>query len=190
MITRITFALLVSIAMLGSLNAGEAQTPPSKGDLALVAAQTILTVAAINHETREVTLQDEAGAQKTFVIGKEARNLDQVNPGDTVTIKAAEAVAFRLFPVDTMTKGRIEKTSVSRSDLGQKPHVTISREIELTARVAVLDKEKRMVTLEGKNADLIMEVTPEVDLEAVKVGDTVKANFLEMISITVNAPAK
>ena len=187
---RILLALAASFLLTGTLSATGQPPMPSKGNISMVAAETVLTVVAISHQTREVLLQDEAGNQQVFVIGKEARNLDQVKAGDIVTITAAEAVAVMLFPVDTMAKGRIEKTAVSRSDLGQKPHMTVSREIELTARVSKLDRENRIATLEGKGADVILQVAPEVDLDAVKVGDTVQTRFLEMISITVDAPAK
>lgn len=163
---------------------------PVEGKLAVEAGQAQLTVVSINHESREVVLQNEAGEQQSFVIGKEARNLDQVNAGDILTLKAAQAVALTLYPVSTSSKGRVEKTSVSRSELGQKPHVTISREVELTGKVAKLDKGTRMATIQGKNADIALEVAADVDLSSINIGDTVQLTYLEMMSITVNAPAK
>lgn len=184
----LVLALFLGLSI-GNAHASEAAAP-AKGKMALEAAQAQLRVISIDHESREVVLQNGAGEQESFVIGKEARNLDQVNAGDIVTIKAAQAVALALYPVSASSKGRIEKTSVSRSDLGQKPHMTISREVELTGKVAKLDKETRMATIEGKNADIILEVASDVDLNGVNVGDTVQATFLKMISITVDAPAK
>ena len=73
---------------------------------------------------------------------------------------------------------------------GEKPHMTISREVELTGRVAMLDAETRMAVVAGKNGDISMEVAPDVDISTINVGDTVQATYLEMISITVNAPTK
>lgn len=185
--SRLILALCVGL-FAGSLSAEEAKMP-AKGKMAVEAGQAQLTVASINHESREVVLRNEAGEEKSFVIGEEARNLDQVNAGDIVTITAAKAVALALYPASDAMKGRIEKTSVSRSDLGQKPHVSISREVELTGKLEKLDKETRMAFISGKNADIELEVAPDVDLETINVGDTVQATYLEMISITVDAPA-
>lgn len=173
----------------GNLFASEA---PEAGaaKLAVEGGQAQLTVASINHETREVVLRNDAGEEQSFVIGKEARNLDQVNAGDILTIKAAKAVALALYPAGNAMQGRVEKTSVSRSELGQKPHMSISREVELTGKVAKLDKQTRIAVIQGKNADISMEAAADVDLNNVNIGDIVQATYLEMISITVDAPAK
>ncbi|WP_419653530.1 hypothetical protein [Thiolapillus sp.] len=170
--------------------AAAAEKAPAMGKAELLAAQATLVVTAIDHKTREVTLKNEEGEEKTFVIGKEARNLDQVNVGDIVSIKMADVVAVRLYPVKTVAKSRVEKVGNARSDLGQKPHVSISRHLELTGRIAELDKEKRIVTLEGKDGSITTKVADDVDLSEVKKGDMVRIDLLEMLSITVNAPGK
>ncbi len=110
--------------------------------------------------------------------------------GDIVSIKMADVVAVRLYPVKTVAKSRVEKVGIARSDLGQKPHVSISRHLELTGRIAELDKEKRIVTLEGKDGSITTKVADDVDLSEVKKGDMVRIDLLEMLSITVNAPGK
>ena len=81
----------------GNLVASEA-TMATKGKMAVEAGEAQLTVTSINHETREVVLKNESGDEQSFVIGEQARNLDQVNAGDIVTIKAAKLVALALYP--------------------------------------------------------------------------------------------
>lgn len=186
--SRIILALCVGL-FAGNLVASEA-TMATKGKMAVEAGEARLTVTSINHETREVVLKNESGDEQSFVIGEEARNLDQVNAGDVVTIKAAKLVALALYPASNAMKGSVTKTSVSRSELGQKPHMSISREVELTGKVAKLDKETRMAVIVGKKGELSMEVAPDVDVSDINIGDTVQATYLEMISITVDAPAK
>ena len=173
----------------GNLVAAE-EAMPTKGKMAMEAGEARLTVTSINHETREVVLKNDSGDEQSFVIGEEARNLDQVNAGDIVTIKTAEIVALALYPASDAMKGSITKTSVSRSELGQKPHMSISREVELTGKVARLDAETRTALIAGKDGEISMDVAPDVDMSTINVGDTVQATYLEMISITVNAPAK
>lgn len=184
--------IALSASLMLSLNAAASDhgMKASMGKSALIAAQGELLVTAINHETREVTLKNSDGEERSFVIGKEARNLDQVDVGDIVTITTAEGYAVRLYPAADAAKGSITKTGISRSDLGQKPHVSITRHVELTGKVAALDKEARMATLDGKEGSLTLQVADDVDMDAVNIGDMVRVEFVEMLSITVNAPAK
>lgn len=185
-------SLLVLLSMglffVGGIAAAE--TEAAMGKMIVVAEQTRLTVTAIDQVKRKVTLKNEAGEEETFVIGKEARNLDQVEPGDMVTITRAEGLAVNLFPVTTIVKSRVERTGVARSDLGQKPHVSITRQIDVTGRISALDKQKRLVTLEGKNGSLTIPVAEDVDLDKVNKGDMVTAEYVEMLSITVDSPKK
>lgn len=184
--------IALSLSLMFSLNASASnhEMKASMGKSALVAAQAQLLVTAINHETREVTLKNNAGEEKSFVIGKEARNLDQVNVGDIVTIKKAEGIAVRLYPAAAAAKGRVEKTGISRSDLGQKPHVSITRHVELTGKVAELDRTTRVATLDGKKGTLTLTVADDVNLDEVNIGDVVRVEYVEILSITVNTPAK
>ncbi|WP_419590145.1 hypothetical protein, partial [Thiolapillus sp.] len=63
--------LSVSLFFAGSVSLA-AEKAPAMGKAELLAAQATLVVTAIDHKTREVTLKNEEGEEKTFVIGKEA----------------------------------------------------------------------------------------------------------------------
>ncbi len=187
MLRRLIIVLSASLFYVGSV---AAEVEPSMGKVVLAAAEARLTVTAIDHKTREVTLKNEDGEEETFVIGKEARNLDQVQVGDIVTIKMAEGLAVSLYPVTTVAKSRVERTGVARSEPGQKPHVSITRHIDVTGRIFDLDRKNRIVTLEGKDGRLAVPVAEDVDLDKVKKGDMVTVDYVEMLSITVDAPTK
>lgn len=160
------------------------------GKAAVIAATGTYKVTAIDHATREVTFQDEEGNSQTFTIGKEARNLDQVEVGDIVTVKMAEAIAVQLIPASGSITGIVERTGVSRSEKGQKPHGRVYHHLELIGQVKSLDKKKREVTIRGKDATITVPVADDVDLDKVNVGDTVRIDILEVVSVTVNAPGK
>ncbi len=176
-------ALLSSMFLSPATLAGD----PSMGKAAVITAAGNYKVTAIDHKKREVTLQDEEGNSETFVIGEEARNLDQVEVGDIVTVKAASGIAVALYPAPGAALGVVERTGVSRSEKGQKPHGAIYHHVELTGRVEKVDPKKREVTIRGKEASVTVPVAEEVDLGKVKVGDTVRIDILDMVSITVNA---
>ena len=184
-------SLVLSMIVSCVLSVSAMAESPMMGKAGLIAVEGDYTVTAIDHKTRTVTLKDSEGHEASYVIGKEARNLDQVEVGDIVTVKAAEGMAASVYPAGSgMQKGSIEKTDISRSDLGQKPHVSITSHIQLMGLIAKLDKENRMATIQGKEGSIDFQVADDVDLDKVKVGDRVVVDYVEMVSITVNAPKK
>lgn len=161
------------------------------GGRGIVAGITeVVTVTAVDQKNREVTLRSADGEENSFVAGDEVRNLEQVKVGDEVTITYAEALAVQLFPAAAGSKGMIEKTEVSRSPVGAKPYGMITRHVEITARVIELDPKSRTATLEGKDGAVTLQVADDVDLTKVSINDTVRVDFLERISISVDTPKK
>jgi len=179
------FMIIAAIALL--LSTGIQAAEPSMGKAAVLVAVGSYKVTAIDHKSREVTLQDGEGNSETFVIGEAARNLDQVNVGDIVTVKTAEGIAVELVPAAGSITGTMERTGISRSEKGQKPHAAVYHHVELIGQIKALDRKKREVTIRGKDATITVPVADDVDLDRVKVGDTVRIDILEMVSITVDA---
>ena len=173
-----------------SLGAMAAETAPIGGRGIAAGVSEVATVTAVDQDSRQVTLRTADGEEHSFVAGDEVRNLGQVKVGDEVTIIYAEALAVRLYPAANGSKGVIEKTEVSRAPRGAKPYGMITRHVEITARVTALDPKSRMVTLEGKNGELTLRVADDVDLDKVSINDTVRVDYLERISISVDTPKK
>ena len=186
MIARRLFAAATISLMLAG-GAVQAKEPPVEKAAVLIAVGTY-KVTAVDMKTRKVTLQDEDGNTETFTIGEEARNLDQVRVGDIVTVKSAEGIAVEVEPHSGGVLGMIERTGVSRSDKGQKPHAAVYKHIELIGRIESLDSKKREVTIRGKDGIVTVPVADDVDLDKVRKGDTVRVDILEAVSITVNSP--
>ncbi len=120
-----------------------------------------------------------------FLVDDVVRNLGQVEVGDVMVIRSAERLAVKLYAAKTATMGRVEKTEVSRAALGEKHHGTISKTIKLTGRVAEINEQERIVTLEGKNARMNIAIDNGVDVSAIKVGDMVTAEYLESVALTI-----
>jgi len=175
--------------VLSSLSVTADPVSPVKGKIAAAGATRTMTVVRVDQGTREVVLRSGNGEEATFIAGPEVRNLAQVEAGDKLSITYAEGLAVRVYPVSAGVKGRIENTEISRAPLGTKPYGMITRRIELTGQVAELDRETRMATLAGKHGSLTLRVADDVDLSNVAVGDTVRVDHLERLSISVEAPA-
>ncbi len=183
-VSCVGFALLCAVNF--STLAEEVASTGGRGFAAGV--QKVYTVTQINQDSREVTLRDADGQESTFIAEAEIRNLGQVDVGDTLTAIYAEALALQVYPVTGSGKGRIVNTEVSRAPLGDKPQGTITKHVEITGRVAGLDRETRMVTLEGKHGSLTLRAAADIDLSKIAVDDMVRIDYLERFSIKVETP--
>lgn len=96
-----------------------------------------------------------------------------------------EGLIFNVEPAGSGKPMRVEKTQSQRSAEGAKPAGFINKYIELVARVEAVDAGARTVTLQGPNQTVTLSVKDDVDLNTVKKGDMVKADFVESFAVNV-----
>src|SRR5262245_5395356 len=90
------------------------------GAAAITENKTIkATVEDIDREKREVTLKGEDGKTKTIKVPEEARNFDQLQKGDHVTAKYAEAIAIGVRKADEPPSAE-ERQTVYGTKKGEK----------------------------------------------------------------------
>lgn len=177
--------LVLLAAVGGSVHAEEAVV--TEAEALAAGGSTVMTVTHIDQDTRTVTLRTEDGEDIVFIAGPEVRNLAQVEDGDQLTINYAETLAVDLYPVGGK-KMRVESTEIASAPIGAKPQASISREVEITARVVALDRDARIVTLRGTQDTFTLLVADNVDLSAIEVESMVNAVYLEQIEIEVESP--
>ena len=184
-------ALVSALGMAPVLKASEpvavAAESPTAG---IIAGGEVVTakVISVDQETREVVMEAEDGERIEIVAGPEVRNLAQVKKGDLVEVEYFEALAMELQETRTGIQERVESTSGSRADEGEKPGATVTKRIEAIATVMGVDKEKRLVTLKGPTQVVTVKVGDAVDLSGIDEGDEVKAVYIEQVAISVRAP--
>jgi hypothetical protein len=166
-----------------------AAAPTGEGIVAKV--EVTAKVSKIDHKTREVTLKADDGQEYSFVASEEARNLDQVQVGDVVTITYAEAFVYE---VQKGGQAADQGTVVAggRSAAGQRPAGAIARETKVTVLITAIDPKVPSVTFKGPagNTRTIKVMHPE-KLQGVSVGDTVDITYTEALAIkVVEAPKK
>ena len=171
-----TFAAAFAVAV-------QAEEKPSGAEGVLLSVEG--TVTAIDLDTREVTVKNAEGEESVIQAGPDARNLDQVEVGDTVSIEYFEGLIFNVEPAGSGKPMRVEKTQTRRAAEGAKPSGFINKYIELVARVVAIDTKARTVTLQGPNQTVTLSVKEDVDLGTVKKGDMVKADFIESFAAEV-----
>jgi hypothetical protein len=148
------------------------------------------TVEAVDMESREISLRLSDGQLKSFVLGDEVRNLEQVEVGDRVIVEYSAGLIMALDPSGSGVRSRTDRVEVGRAEPGQKPAGIVRRTVEATGVIMAVDKQARTVTLKGAKRTVTLPVAEDIDIAKLKVGDQVDAVYQESLAISVRpAPA-
>ena len=186
-------AAACAAAALGLAIVAHAEAPAAAptGEGIVSKVEVTARVAKIDHTTREVTLKADDGQEYSFVASEEARNLDQVQVGDVVTITYAEAFVYEVRKGgEAADQGTV--VAGGRAAAGEKPAGAIARETQVTVLITAIDPAVPSVTFKGPagNTRTIKVLHPE-KLQGVNVGDTVDITYTEALAIKVEeAPKK
>ena len=172
---------------LGGTTASAMEEAGKPGMMLGEVSSMVATVESVNLETREVVLRDEDGETVRFIAGDEVRNLAQVEVGDRVVVEHSVALLLLAAPATGGTPARADMLNVWRAELGQKPGVLVEHTAAAVGTVTAVDVESRLVTIEGAERTLVLEVADDVDLGSLSVGDDVNALYQESMAISVEA---
>jgi hypothetical protein len=105
----------------------------------------------------------------------------------TTTDKPAGTTADKPATSGTeQSTSRSTTSTITTAPSTERPGVVRTDVTALTAIVEAVDPDKRTVTLKGPRGVLVLQVGPEVkNLDQVKVGDTVRAKYLESVALFV-----
>ena len=155
--------------------------------IAFTAVQTLTAkVVSIDAETREVVLMGEDGVELELVASEKTRNLDQVNPGDTVNAKVVERVSIELVKGDKLQAMDLNIDSNAQAEEGEMP---ARAAIETTVNVYTVEA----IDLEA-NTFKLRNVEGEVDeftardpanLAKAAIGDAVVVTTTEAMAVEV-----
>lgn len=146
-------------------------------------------VVAIDQEHRVVTLRGPEGQVVDIAVGEEAHNFDQIRVGDDVNIVYYESVALYLGDADELPEAEAGVV-VTRAAKGDQPAGIAVGVIDVSVKIIAIDLEKRAVTLELPDGEIVTTPVAEVvrPLDTFTVGDTVHARLTKTIAISVDKP--
>jgi hypothetical protein len=158
---------------------------------AIVAESVTLeaTVVSVDAAKRTVTIKSADGVTKTFKVGKEVKNFDQIKAGDKVKTTFFESIAVFVRKSNEKASAS-EATTVGVAPLGAKPGVFAVDTFEITAKVQEIDVKKRIVTLKGPEGNVrAFKVDKSVEnLDKVKAGDELVVRVTDAVAIAVEKP--
>lgn len=153
------------------------------------ASQTMIAtaeVAAIDQETRVVTLVNADGEEIVFTAGEEVRNLAQVSVGDILVAEYIETISVEVLANDGLEADEASAAAMARAEEGDMPGFAAMDTTVVIATVEEINIEAN--TFKLKNADgTVSEYTarnPD-NLKRAKVGDLVVITVSHAIAVAV-----
>ena len=172
---------------LGAAHPAFAQAPASEpapqavGAAALVHLQA--RVVEIDAASNSVALQGPQGNVAVLDVNPSVADVKKLQIGDIVNSAYQKAV---LIGVDKLAPNGIRKridTEIAQPASGGV--VASARRVEVVATVQRIDRKHRTITLRGPTRTETLDVSPDVALDQIKVGDSVRAVFVTAIAASV-----
>ena len=149
-------------------------------------AEGVITVRAIDQETRDVKVEDAAGNVFTVKVPPEAQNLAQVRVGARFKIRYRKSVAVFVRRPGSPELGG-EGTTVEQAPRGANPAGTVVTVRQAQGRVEAIDYRTRTVVLsapEGGQVEITVDERVQ-GLENIKRGDLIVVRYTEAVGLTM-----
>jgi hypothetical protein len=150
--------------------------------------EAVVTVTKVDRKGRTVTIRGPAGNLQTLAVPTEAKNLDQVKPGDRFRMTYAEAAAVALTKGGKAQAGLEEMVSLAPK--GAKPGGYKVRTFNVSGTVEAIDYKRRQVSVRGPKGKIMsLPVSGEVkNLESVSVGELITVIYSEALAMEMVPP--
>ncbi|MFO1519791.1 MAG: hypothetical protein U1F57_09050 [bacterium] len=178
----IGFALLAPLSASAAETKTDLGTPPSY----LKKMKWVVlegTVDSVDPAKRTITLKSADGQKVTSKVDENVKNLDQIKPGETVTTKYYESVAYRLKKVKTDTP---TQTTTESMEAVEGPGMSKWTQTKLVATIEAIDAKAPSVTLKKPDGTTFtVKVHEPENLKWIKVGDQVAITYNESVTVAV-----
>ena len=196
---RLSRVLVLNLAVLAFAPVAVAQSELSVAEKYPLAMEVIKEaggtpiegkVTSINSASRRIEIKFENGKKIETVVKPDVANLQNIDPGDVIKIDYVEATVVKLEKVPpeavgTAAGGETVQTVGGASDLGL-PAESYTHVILAVGKVTQIDAETRNVTIDlGADRLRVVHASDAINLSNVAVDDTVKAMYVENISMSL-----
>ncbi|WP_460090424.1 hypothetical protein [Pseudomonas sp. S2_E02] len=180
----ITLATVLSATSFGAF---AADIPLSASIEADKVTTKVISVDAANHQ---VVLEGAEGKPVHVQLSDKAKNLDNLEAGDQVTIQVQRSVAAYLdTDVDKGLPGTTERTGELRKAPGSdKPGGEAYRQVQVQLKITKIDLKTNQVTLQNpQGQSKVLDVKqPEIQakLKNLKEGQSVIVTYTDILKVT------
>jgi Cu/Ag efflux protein CusF len=184
-----TIAIAIFAAALGlaPIYPGVAQNAKPDHTQQAVGAAMIAHVKAhivgIDTASNSVLLRGPRGNVVEVDVDPAVANVANLKIGDTVEIAYKNALLVHADKVaPNGIRERIETDATTPASGGASTSV---RSVQVVATVQKIDRKQRLITLRGPERTQTFQVSPDIALEKLKVGDSVRAEFVSATAVQV-----
>jgi Cu/Ag efflux protein CusF len=182
--TGVLGSLAIAAALLVQSPLAFAQKPVSQGE---VISET-LTIEAINHDARIITLKHADGTIADVLCGPEVKRFDALKVGDRITFRYHESLVTAVRRPDAAAKPS-ESAAITRTP-GAKPGGTISQQMTAAVTIEAVDPKVPSVTVRSADGRrMSMKVENAKNIAGLKAGDQVEVTYTQALAVSVE-PAK
>jgi Cu/Ag efflux protein CusF len=149
------------------------------------------TVTAIDPATRQVTVKNAQGVERSWQVDRQVQNLENVKVGDRVRVDYTTAVAVALRKGGDGIREKVEADAeMKQQPVEGKPGVSVGKRTTYVTNVISVDRKKQMVRLKGPQGRVAdIKVQDKAALADVKPGDQVVAVVYESVAVAVKPAA-
>lgn len=145
--------------------------------------QTTATVVSIDPATNSVTLRGARRNLVTVSVDPTIGDVSKLKPGDHVNILYKEALLLRADKVATRgIRSRVDTVATTPASGGM---AATAHSVQVVATVEKIDRKSRKVALRGPNRTVVVVAPPDVPLESIKVGDSIRADYVGATAVQV-----
>ncbi|SAL32047.1 copper-binding protein [Caballeronia humi] len=188
--SRVLHAVLVRSVAVATLalaypafaqDAASGASTDARGAAAIAEVQA--HVVGIDPATNSVALQGPQGRIVEIAVNPEVGDVKKLRIGDTVNIQYRNALLVRATKVKSNgIRERVETEAVIPASGGV---TATARSVQILATIQKIDAKKRLITMRGPSRTEVFEVSPDVSLKDLKVGDSVQAEFVSATAVQV-----
>lgn len=173
----VTFSAVTVLAF--TAVAAGAQTKVIEGEM----KTTTVTVEAIDHSARQLTVKKPDGLNETFYVSKDLKRFDSLKVGDKITARYYENLVLRLKEPGTPD---VDTTAGGLVPVPGAPAGTMSFQRSITATISAIDPSVPSITFTGPNGwKYSSRVQDKAALAKVKVGDKVNMTWTMAALVSV-----
>ena len=150
-------------------------------------------VETVDPASRELLLRGSGGAQSgallSMIVGQRVQRLNQIRPGDRVTVRYYQALAAQAVTPFSRTSQPFEGATVDRRETAGRPGGEVTRVRRGRVTITAVDPATNSISFIGPNnvPRTVVARNPEVQsfIRRLRVGDQVDLVYEEALAISV-----
>jgi len=168
-----------------------AEAPVARGKAAAI--HVALSVEAVDHEKRLITLKGPQGNVGVYEVGDQVKRLSEIKAGDKINAQyeVAATAELREPTAEEKTAPMVEVASGARGAADEPPAAAIARAVRAVTTIEALDRPGQTLTVKDPVEGLVtLHVEDPSVFDKLQVGQTIVVTFAETLALAVEPGAK